>query len=223
MELYESLQQLDAPNLQELAIDAHLLPKLTAASTSSLSSLTLRIVGGEGRAVTEATAIERVKEFQGSLKLSVGNTLTSAAMSGLSHDYIWPGLEEVAADVTGASITALISILVARTAGARGASEEQYLALLSEAAARLDQAILLNPRGDFGAGVVREAKLLVAMASAFQLKAGTSPLCSQVQWLITAHAPRSHHSLGKPPHVPESILVWLKEQPNINITWPSSA
>lgn len=94
---------------------------------------------------------------------------------------------------------ALVCLVAARQAGARGASEEQYRAFLDEMFSRLYNA----PRPRRLQTAELEKLAVLSAVTAFQLKGGMAPLCPQVQWSIKAID-----------HIEEIWLNWLKVQPN---------
>lgn len=206
--LYGRLRQIDAPNLRELAIDGRLLSYFTRASTLLLDSLTLRIVGldHDSDGQPELRAIDRVKDHQGSLKLEVGSKFTVEMLKFLSDGFLWPGLAQVEIELTEHSVGTLISVIAAREAGASGATEEQYLHTPRDASSRLFSDQPRRMTRSLKAVCAGEAQDILAAASAFQLDAGTRPLCSRVQWKLNA-----------PDCVPDDILERLEGQPNIEV------
>lgn len=102
----------------------------------------------------------------------------------------------------------IIGLIAAREAGASGASEEEYLEVLPQASARLPTYPLRHDAPALFRTVrAGEARDALAAASAFQLDAGTQPICSRVQWKICTSAT----------HFPDGILDWLEEQPYIEV------
>lgn len=173
-----------------------------------LSVLTLYVMGTEylHDGFPQLAGIEKVKDHQGRLTLKVGIDYVDAVLKLLSEGFLWPGLEHVEIEIKDHSVGALISIIAARQAGARGASKEQYLQTFRDASARLFDDQPRRMTRALKDACAREAQRIMAAASAFQLHAGTSPLCSEVQWKI--HAPDS---------ISEDLLNWLQEQPNIDV------
>lgn len=201
----EGFMELDAPKLSQLSIDYRFMDWLTPASTFMLSSLTLRIVEADWTAVPEA--VDRLWDLQGSLKLYASGSLGVAQLlSLLEVDFRWPGLEEIEVELVEDMIGALISIFIARTAGARGASMGHFLKLLREAEWRI--AGRQGWLGESGPALVPHVQDLMAIASAFQLGASTRSLCAQVHWRMIL--PTNKHV-----RVPGGILDWLEAQPNV--------
>lgn len=170
-----------------------------------LSVLTLYVMGTEylHDGFPQLAGIEKVKDHQGRLTLKVGIDYVDAVLKLLSEGFLWPGLEHVEIEIKDHSVGALISIIAARQAGARGASKEQYLELLRKALAMIGQRRITRA---FKAELQREAPNVLAAASIFQLDAEAIPLCSQVQWKIGALGTE----LG-------DLLGYLEAQPNVEI------
>lgn len=211
---------LSAPRLKELAIDAHLLPMLSPASTSTLSSLTLRPakLKGPSPSYQGLSGIDGVSEYDGTLRLNgcrdhqgtVKLTAESEYMEDLlrflSEHFIWPGLESIECELTLSSILPLVGVMIARQAGARGASKEEYIAALRDAFDALREHQVSNNSD----GVIPEGtKALSAVISQGQAAVRS---CSQVHW-----------SIQVPDCLPEGIVAWLQAQPNVDVQRLSSA
>lgn len=99
--IISALSSIDAPRLRELAIDAVVFSKLTSASTSSLSSLSLLFARGywEQWELLEQV-IDRVKDYQAALKVAIARDCLEDLLDLLLHDFIWPGLEAVEVELT---------------------------------------------------------------------------------------------------------------------------
>lgn len=209
------LPAFDAPKLRELLIDGHHLSSFATSSLLTLDSLTLRMeeifdhiyhqVALQG--FSELAEIERARGYQGSLKLVVGSRYVESVMELLSKAFIWPGLEEVELELKEGSVRQLTGVIAARLAGARGASEEQYLFLANDAVSQLfrdhasNDARMLNPGGN------REVQKFLADAASFKVDGTANPLCSQVRWKINA----TTSVLG-------TIIDWIGDLPNVQLT-----
>lgn len=210
-ELYSNVAELDAPELRELAIDGRLLRYLTSDSLSMLSALTLRLVGlrGHERRHYELGGINSVFGHQGSLKLDVGEAYSVDVMHLFLDGFRWPGLETAEIELTmDDSTAALIAVVAARDAGARGATKQQYEDMMLSGFAALSEAqAQLEPKEHgFGSAFMREVEIVMATASAFHADASASPLCSRVHWKLFA-----------PSGFPSDILDWLEHQPSVSV------
>lgn len=209
----ESLRELDAPELLELAIDAQLLDSMTSVSTLMLSSLTLRIVGlhATQQGQPHLDVIDKVKQHQGVLKLVIGRAEAAQVLQLLLDDFLWQGLEQAELDLAVGSISAFVSVFAARQAGARGATEQQYLDILQSASSRLGKARLGSSTSGAGSAFVRRARDIMATVNAVEHHANAQPLCSHVHWRVSV-----------PDSLPLRVMEWLKEQPNIDVqVWRS--
>lgn len=208
--MYGRLTMLDAPPLCELAIDDVLLRYLTPASTSDLSSPTLRMAGTLCLPEPELPGIEKIGEHQGAMKLGVGPDCNQGVLKLLCEDFFWPGLQEVEMDLSELIapfvISQLIIIIAARHAGARGASRERYLEILRTCVSRLSNGSYNMTTGDYGSAWTREAQAILAEAAAVELDADTPPLCSQVRW-----------KLVETDGFLDGLLDWLKDQPFVKV------
>lgn len=202
---------LEAPQLRELAIDTHLLHALRLASTSLLSSLTLRIVDSE-RERSGLWDIGRVWNYQGKLKIMIESRFTEHMLKDLAV-FVWPGLEEVEIELQDHLASELISLISAREAGARGASTDQYASVKLMTLELLNDARTSAEPTNF----VGIAKSMLALARAQERNPDTTPICSAVRWKIRVPDRVKDGMSSRLNNIPMGVLEWLEQQPNVEV------
>lgn len=164
--VFESGVRLHAPNVRRLAAEVRILGKLSLETTSNLSELHLQlhrprqnepqgaVPGERPLGPRDTDGLQRVKGHTGAMTLDFGSTSTEHAVAVMqdlepylaSPEVVWPGLTEVRLYLAGAHLTGMLRrFIAARTAGARGASREQYEAIVSGTATQTGMTFIGPP------------------------------------------------------------------------------